>query len=289
MKKEKQNILVIKLGALGDMVQAAPFFTALQQAYPDAHITLLTTPPFAQLAQSWGFFQTVWSEPRTPWWHLHKWLNIWRKLRRYDHIIDLQGVDRTRLYTWGHKTCCIPTDHNRHIRWRLQELADQLNLGELTPMRLPVNPHHATHAKAPLPKPYVMLIPGASKTTKCWPQENFIALAEWMKQRFHVEVIVIGQQTFAPELEVYKQQTSTHDIIVYGSQACLSIGNDTGPQLLAAAGGCQTLTFYGQHNPPTRGGPWGGWQLFSPNITHISLLEVQNLLEQHSSTWLEQN
>lgn len=279
-----KSLAIIKLGALGDMVQAAPFFMALRQAYPDAHMTILTTPPFAEWVEEWGIFQSVWSEARAPWWHVHKWLNIWRKLRKFDCVIDLQGVDRTRLYTWGCHAHCINTDHNLHIRWRLQQLANQLNIGDLPPMRLPI-----PEIALPIKKPFVLLIPGASKAEKCWPQECFVELAAWLKQRFGVDVVVIGREAFIPELEVLKQETNINDIVAYGSQACLSIGNDTGPQLLAAAGGCPTLTFYGEHNPPSRGGPWGGWQLYSPDVTNISIQEVQNLIEQHSSTWLHED
>lgn len=276
-----QKILVIKLGALGDMVQASPFFMALRQVHPDAHITLLTTPPFAKWAKEWGLFQSVWSEDRHPFWKPHKWFSIWRKLGKFDHCIDLQGVDRTRLYTRSRQAHCISTNHDIHVRWRLQELANRLNLGELPPMRLPV-----CNTILPAQQPFVILVPGASKIEKCWPQECFAELAAWLKQRFGVGVVVIGREDFIPELEALKHKTNINDIVAYGAKACLSVGNDTGPQLLAAAGGCPTLTFYGQNNPPTRGGPWGGWQLYSPNVAHISMHEVQSLIEEHSTTWM---
>lgn len=275
-----KHILVIKLGALGDMVQAFPFLKALQQANPQAHITLLTTPPFAEWTKRWGLFQDVWSEPRFPFWRLDKWLKIWCSLRSFDTVIDLQGVDRTRLYGKWRSMISISSHHDLHIRWRLQELADQLGLGELPLMRLPV-----LSLPPSFEKPYVLLVPGASKKEKCWPQKSFADLAAWLKQRFDVEIVVLSRDTFVSELDTYKHATTWEDIVSYGSRACVSIGNDTGPQLLAAAGGCPTLTFYGKNNPPTRGGPWGGWQLFSPNIVDITLSEVQSLLEQHASTW----
>ena len=44
------RILVIKLAALGDMVQAFAPMARIRQAHPEAEITLLTTPPYAALA-----------------------------------------------------------------------------------------------------------------------------------------------------------------------------------------------------------------------------------------------
>ena len=46
---EGARILVIKLAALGDVVQAFGPFAAIHAHHPDAEITLLTTPPYAGL------------------------------------------------------------------------------------------------------------------------------------------------------------------------------------------------------------------------------------------------
>ena len=40
-----RRILVIKLGALGDFVQALRAMAEIRRAHPGAKITLLTTPP----------------------------------------------------------------------------------------------------------------------------------------------------------------------------------------------------------------------------------------------------
>ena len=46
------RILVIKLGALGDVVLALGPFAAIRDAHPDAHITLLTTVAYADLMRA---------------------------------------------------------------------------------------------------------------------------------------------------------------------------------------------------------------------------------------------
>src|SRR6266568_4059670 len=46
------RILVIKLGALGDFVQALGPAAAIRAHHPEAAITLLTTAPFAELARA---------------------------------------------------------------------------------------------------------------------------------------------------------------------------------------------------------------------------------------------
>ena len=54
------HILVIKLAALGDFVQALGPCAAIRQHHKDARITLLTTAPFEDLARQSGYFDEVW-------------------------------------------------------------------------------------------------------------------------------------------------------------------------------------------------------------------------------------
>lgn len=276
MKKERW--LIIKLGALGDMVQVAPFCHKLRANKPDAHITILTTPIFADWVKGWGCFDDVWAEKRFTSWRLDRLLYVMWRIRSFDRVVDLQGVDRTRLYTFS-KAESISTKHDMHPRWRLQMLADQLELGELGAPKLP----ETSDIWRPS-KPYVLLVPGASKAKKCWPEKNFCELSAWL-QKQGLEVMVIGKDNFQEPLKSLTCETTWDDIVTLGHHAAISIGNDTGPQLLASAGGCPTLTFYSDANPPTRGGPWGGLSLYSGNLADLTLDEVISFLEEHSSLW----
>ncbi|SVC64277.1 uncharacterized protein METZ01_LOCUS317131, partial [marine metagenome] len=50
------GILVIKLGALGDFIQACGPFKAIREHHSGAKITLLTTKPFASIAVASNYF-----------------------------------------------------------------------------------------------------------------------------------------------------------------------------------------------------------------------------------------
>jgi len=54
------RVLVIKLGALGDFIQACGPFQAIRRYHTNAHITLLTTSRFSSLARNSGWFDEVW-------------------------------------------------------------------------------------------------------------------------------------------------------------------------------------------------------------------------------------
>ena len=56
MTQEQQKILVIKLGALGDFIQALGPMAAIREHHKNAHITLLTTKGFQGFAEECGYF-----------------------------------------------------------------------------------------------------------------------------------------------------------------------------------------------------------------------------------------
>ena len=63
-------ILVIKHGALGDIIQALDKFASLRLAYPKAHIALLTTPAFASFFTNCPWFDDIHLDIRASFWRL---------------------------------------------------------------------------------------------------------------------------------------------------------------------------------------------------------------------------
>jgi len=76
-----ERILVIKLGALGDVVLALGPFAAIRRHHPDARITLLTTEPYAAFLSASGWFDEVWTDDRPPLWRADLWLALRARLR----------------------------------------------------------------------------------------------------------------------------------------------------------------------------------------------------------------
>ena len=131
------RVLVIKLSALGDMVLAFPAFDRIRGAHPEAHITLLTTDPYAALAASGPWFDAVdpGGRPRT----LPGSLALFRRIRRgrFDRVYDLQANDRTTLLfqalrpfppAWSGTAfgCALPDRGPRMTRHTLERQAHQL-------------------------------------------------------------------------------------------------------------------------------------------------------------------
>ncbi|MHA1597646.1 MAG: glycosyltransferase family 9 protein, partial [Alphaproteobacteria bacterium] len=94
------GILVIKLAALGDFVQALGPMAAIRRHHADAHLTCLTTKPYLELARATGFFDDVWEDKRPGRFNFAGWFALRRRLRSgwIGRVYDLQTSDRSSLY-----------------------------------------------------------------------------------------------------------------------------------------------------------------------------------------------
>ena len=93
------KILVIKHGALGDLVQGFDAYAGLRAGHPDAYIALLTSPPFSGIATLMPWFDEVITDPRASPLNLVQTGRIRSILRAgWDMVIDLQCSRRTARY-----------------------------------------------------------------------------------------------------------------------------------------------------------------------------------------------
>jgi ADP-heptose:LPS heptosyltransferase len=88
------------LSALGDFVQALGPAAAIRRHHAADEITLLTTRPFAELAQQSRLFDKILIDRQPKFFDLAGLLALRRVLRRgcFDRVYDLQSSDRSSLY-----------------------------------------------------------------------------------------------------------------------------------------------------------------------------------------------
>ena len=94
------NILIIKHGALGDLIQITSSLKSIRQKYPDSKITLLTDIKFKFFSDRIIFVDEIIYENRPSFFRIDKWLTIILKIikRRFNIVFDLQNSDRTSVY-----------------------------------------------------------------------------------------------------------------------------------------------------------------------------------------------
>ncbi len=289
------RILVIKLAALGDMVQAFPSFRRIRAAHPEAELHLLTTPPFVSLAKASGLFDRIDADgrPRTVLEHLKLFARLRRE--RYDLVYDLQTSERSSGYfyalwprqpAWSGiaKGCSLPhANPKRDFMHTLEREAEQLKFAGLWP-DAPTAPGtapppdlafmfaapHADQQPAAfgLKAPYALLVPGASplRPLKRWPAERYGVLARDLAAA-GMQVAVVGGpgeaaiaeqiQQLAPKTISLCGRTDFAQVAALGDQAALCVGNDTGPTHLIAAAGAPTLVLFGEDSDPALCAPRG--------------------------------
>ena len=110
-----ETILLIKQTSLGDVVHATAPIRSVRAAFPDAHITVLTSTTAADLFLNNRDVDVLLTFDRyrvkSDWWRHPCWTlsHIWhsiKKVRRqeFDLVIDLQGSWKTVIFLWAART-----------------------------------------------------------------------------------------------------------------------------------------------------------------------------------------
>jgi ADP-heptose:LPS heptosyltransferase len=290
-----RKVLVIKLAALGDVVQAFPPFARIRAAHPDAHITLLTTPPYASLAEASGYFDAIETDGR-PKRAAETWAML-RRLRRarYDRVYDFQTSTRSSSYfyallpnppEWSGIAPFASHPHRNPARdgmHTLERQAEQLQDAGIWPdaptvrgtapapdlsfMLADPSPERRP-AHFGLPERYALLVPGASalRPGKRWPAERYAELARRLQAQGVVSAVIggpgeaeIGAEiaALAPGSFNLVGKTDYAQIAGLGARAALAVGNDTGPSHLIAATNAPTLVLFSAESDPALCAPRG--------------------------------
>ena len=94
------NILIIKHGSLGDLIQSNGAIKDIKNFYKNRKVFLLTSQPYAIFMSECPFLDGVIIDKRLPRWNLFYLNNLKKNLTKYNFtkIYDLQNSSRTRFY-----------------------------------------------------------------------------------------------------------------------------------------------------------------------------------------------
>jgi len=280
-----RRALVIRWGALGDLVLATAVFEDLSQNLPDVEIHLNTEPPWDRMFQNDPRFKSVYvSNVRDKNRNFNKmirWISAIRG-QNYDLIIDLQSNDRSRLLLSllalsGHRPVLIagtkrgfpynvvPTniapqahalDYFRApligLGLSLKNSAPVLRIGQQQRAETLMIDNDLQKGK------FAIFVPGSSLrgVSKRWGVNNFILLAAKLRELGIVQLALVGGDV---DQEVCDQitkacgnqvknlcgQTEIRDLYYLAGAARFIVGNDTGVIHVAAASGSPTVVLFG--------------------------------------------
>ena len=94
------NILIIKHGSLGDIVQISGVLRDIRESYKENKIFILTTLPYVELLSRCPYLDGVLLDKRLPRWNILYHLKLKKILKKYNfsYIFDLQNSSRTSFY-----------------------------------------------------------------------------------------------------------------------------------------------------------------------------------------------
>jgi len=94
------NILIIKLGSLGDIAQISGVLRDLREKHKDNTIFVLTTLLYVELLSNCPYINGVLLDSRSPRWNLLYLIKLRKLLKKYNfsNVYDLQNSPRTSFY-----------------------------------------------------------------------------------------------------------------------------------------------------------------------------------------------
>jgi ADP-heptose:LPS heptosyltransferase len=279
-----QRVLIIKLGALGNVILSLGPFAAIRRHHPDAEITLLTTAPYVQWLSAAPWFDRILVDQRPDWWDLPGLLHLRRRLieGRFDRVYDLQTSGRSSRYfrlfprgsrpEWsGIARGCSHPDRDPD-RDRLHDIDRQFGQLAQAGVPIPAPPNlswtEGDIARFDLPPRIALLVPGSSphRPGKRWPAERFAAVAARLAGDGIAPVILgsAGERDLAaaigdaaPGTVDLTGRTTLPDLASLARAAELAVGNDTGPMHLIAAAGCPSMVLFSHDSNPALCAPRG--------------------------------
>ncbi|MEI6730042.1 MAG: glycosyltransferase family 9 protein, partial [Pseudomonadota bacterium] len=192
-----ERILVIKHGALGDIVLATGPFQAIRNYHKDCKITLLTTKAYADILARSNYFDEIWIDSRPKLYNIVAFLKMIGKIRggNFDRVYDLQTSERTSWYfrlmakprpEWVGIAKGASHCHNTPERTKLHTIErqkQQLALAEITNVPHPdLSWLRANIREYKLPERYAIIVAGGAehRQGKRWAASNYAAVANYL-------------------------------------------------------------------------------------------------------------
>ena len=308
---EREKILIIKLGALGDVMMNTGLIRMVVERHPGAEFTLMTHASIVPLMRQSGWFSDFIVDNRRGYGFAELKRICWTELaqRKWDVIYDLQSSHRTlKVYypivrfltrhplVWGVTTPEYPLPHG--IILRRTPAKRPFSWGHMTEVRFDITPPsadisfcHGEHKNFMLlPERYILIIPGCSPTNpeKRWPAERYRLVSEYFGAK-GLKSVILG--TLAEEAEIttiakgnpyainFMNKASLADIPDLARGAEIVIGNDTGPSHMARLAGAKMVMLFNAHTAEAAVEMPTTINLKGQNITDIAVEPVIAALE----------
>ena len=266
------NVLIIRLGAMGDILHTLPAVEMLHRAQPEARLYWIAEERWHPLLEGHPALAGLLPFNRRSWTALRAMRQSLRALQ-LDLAIDFQGLIKSGLVAWQSGAARVIgaartreslarlfyteriATHATHIVDQHQALTNPDRKGGDPAAQPPVWLPEGV-AEGDLPEgPYVLASPFAGWTSKQWPLEHYATLAQMLP--LPLVLNVAPAQARLVDGMGHVHVSSIAGLIHATRRAQAVVGVDSGPLHLAAALGKPGVGLFGGTDP-ARNGPYGG-------------------------------
>jgi ADP-heptose:LPS heptosyltransferase len=275
------NILIIKHGSLGDLIQANGAIKDIKKFYINRKVFLLTSQPYAIFMSECPYLDGVIIDKRLPRWNLFYLNNLKQKLKRYNFskIFDLQNSNRTKFYKnyllkdveWSSTETILEIGQNKD-EFDKDPVLDRMEIqlkksGIETEFTKNIDFDWAVEDVSRLTKQYandefILLFPFCSKKhqNKKWPffKDLILKLKQDFKNKYSI-LLAPGQNEIEEanllNAKVVLKNNNPIDIKTLISiihKAKFIVANDTGPAHIASHLDKKGLVLFGSHTSPKK-------------------------------------
>jgi lipopolysaccharide heptosyltransferase I len=280
------KVLIVKTSSMGDVVHTLPAVSDLARLVPDCAIDWLVENAFSAIPALHPAVRRVlpisWRRWRKSLWRPETRAEIRAARARiraesYDLIVDLQGLLKSALWGYQARGPMCGYDFGSAREWlaplfyaRRQKVSRGLHaiersrrlLAQQLGYDLPSDPPDfgltcPEFGWQPSNSRYAVLIPGASRPEKLWPESRWIHIARLVLDAGYGIVWFWGSQSEATRCVRLAAQSDgdvppflkVREAAAVLARAKLCVGLDTGFSHLAAAYGVPTVGIYVTHAP----------------------------------------
>lgn len=279
MKTPNLRIAIVRLSALGDIVNTAVVLQIIRSYYPDAVVDWFVEEAFAPILKNHPLIHEVIPVPlkklkKTRSFSLLKEIiHTLKSKEHYDHIIDTQGLLKSAIVTsflsgrvhgfdaksaretlasWFYTTTSSIPYNISVIRRNVMVVTQALNIPYTDALIEEKEPVFDSPKMTNYPK--IALVIGASWPSKCYPKEHFALLCDllpypchliWGNEQEREDALWIQAHT---KNSTVASKMSLKELVDFIANCALAIGNDTGPTHIAWATNTPSITLFGPTN-----------------------------------------
>ena len=267
------NILIIKLGSLGDVVQISGALRDIREHYKNEKITILTTSKYINLFKNCPYVDNCLEDERLPRYNIFYLLRLRKIINslNFNKVYDLQNSNRTNFYrkflfnvkNWSSSRDIPENKYNNSVLQRFDEQLRKSNIQTLYTLKPDFSwaAEKANNYNLDTDKKYILFFPFCSRDLihKRWPY--FSELINLIKQNHPEYSLVVapgpGEIEEAKSLDIKIALNNNLPLNFFElasliKKSHLVIANDTGPAHMAAHLGARGFTLFGPHTTPEK-------------------------------------